>query len=88
MPGRPPKHRHALAQVATWATLEVLVAGLVAPRPVAGVALGFVAQCIVPGPAGRSVLVAGRQYGIVTWCGCPATVPGAPVTVNALGSAA
>src|SRR5260370_39507418 len=56
------KHRHALAQVITWATLAVIyciaavaiverfgipLASLVAPAAVAGVALGFGAQRIV-----------------------------------------
>jgi len=72
------KHRHALAQVASWATLVVLyciaallvlqrlgvpVAGLVAPATVAGVALGFGAQRVVQDLLAGFFLVTERQYG-------------------------
>ena len=72
------KHRHALAQVATWVVLVALwcvaavlvlsrlgvpVAGLVAPATVAGVALGFGAQRIVQDLLAGFFLVAERQYG-------------------------
>ncbi len=72
------KHRHALAQVATWATLVVIycvaalivlqllgvpVAGLVAPATVAGVALGFGAQRIVQDLLAGFFLITERQYG-------------------------
>ena len=72
------KHRHALAQVITWATLAVLycVAGvaiatrlgipltsLVAPAAVAGVALGFGAQRIVQDILAGFFIIRERQYG-------------------------
>ncbi len=72
------KHRHALAQVATWASLVVIyciaallvlqrldvpIAGLVAPATVAGVALGFGAQRIVQDLLAGFFLVTERQYG-------------------------
>lgn len=72
------KHRHALAQVATWLALvavwciaAVLVlprlgvplAGLVAPATVAGVALGFGAQRVVQDLLAGFFVVAERQYG-------------------------
>ncbi len=72
------KHRHALAQVATWATLVAIycvtavlvlqrlgvpVAGLVAPATVAGVALGFGAQRIVQDLLAGFFLITERQYG-------------------------
>jgi len=72
------KHRHALAQVATWATLVSLycvtavlvlqrlgvpVAGLVAPATVAGVALGFGAQRVVQDLLAGFFLITERQYG-------------------------
>lgn len=72
------KHRHSLAQVATWATLVVLytltavlvlqrlgvpLAGLVAPATVAGVALGFGAQRIVQDLLAGFFLITERQYG-------------------------
>jgi small conductance mechanosensitive channel len=72
------KHRHAVAQVATWAVLvliycltAVLVAqrlgvplgGFVAPATVMGVALGFGAQRIVQDVLAGFLMVAERQYG-------------------------
>ncbi len=72
------KHRHALAQVATWATLVAIycvtavlvlqrlgvpIAGLVAPATVAGVALGFGAQRIVQDLLAGFFLITERQYG-------------------------
>lgn len=72
------KYRHALAQVATWASLVVVylvasvlvlqrlgvpLTGLVAPATVAGVALGFGAQRIVQDLLAGFFLVAERQYG-------------------------
>ncbi|HEU0101522.1 MAG TPA: mechanosensitive ion channel family protein [Mycobacteriales bacterium] len=72
------KHRHALAQVATWAALVAIycvtavlvlqrmgvpIAGLVAPATVAGVALGFGAQRIVQDLLAGFFLIAERQYG-------------------------
>lgn len=72
------KHRHALAQVATWATLVAIycvtallvlqrlgvpVAGLVAPATVAGVALGFGAQRVVQDLLAGFFLITERQYG-------------------------
>ncbi len=72
------KHRHSLAQVATWATivaiysvtallvlsrLGVPLAGLVAPATVAGVALGFGAQRIVQDLLAGFFIITERQYG-------------------------
>jgi moderate conductance mechanosensitive channel len=72
------KHRHALAQVITWATLAIIycVAGvaiavrlnipltsLVAPAAVAGVALGFGAQRVVQDILAGFFIVTERQYG-------------------------
>lgn len=72
------KHRHALAQVATWATVVLIytiaallvllrfgvpLAGLVAPATVAGVALGFGAQRLVQDLLAGFFLVTERQYG-------------------------
>jgi len=72
------KHRHAVAQVVTWATLvliycltAVLVIGLlgvplsgfVAPATVAGVALGFGAQRIVQDVLAGFFIITERQYG-------------------------
>jgi small conductance mechanosensitive channel len=72
------KHRHAVAQVITWATLvfvyclaAVLVlkllgvplTGFVAPATVAGVALGFGAQRIVQDVLAGFFLITERQYG-------------------------
>ncbi len=72
------KHRHSLAQVATWAAvvaiyivaammvlsrLGVPLAGLVAPATVAGVALGFGAQRIVQDLLAGFFLITERQYG-------------------------
>lgn len=72
------KHRHALVQVATWATLVLVygvaallvvqrlglpLAGLVAPATVAGVALGFGAQRVVQDLLAGFFIVTERQYG-------------------------
>src|SRR5258706_11429261 len=72
------KHRHALAQVITWATLVVIYIGagvaiaarlgipvttLVAPTAVAAVALGFGAQRIVQDILAGFFIIAERQYG-------------------------
>ena len=72
------KHRHALAQVITWAVLVVIycvagvaVAGrldvpltsLVAPAAVAAVALGFGAQRIVQDVLAGFFIITERQYG-------------------------
>src|SRR3984885_2079760 len=72
------KHRHALAQVITWATLGVIygvaavaiaerfgipLASLVAPAAVAGVALGFGAQRTVQDILAGFFIITERQYG-------------------------
>src|SRR5271165_5522509 len=72
------KHRHALAQVITWAVLAVIycvaavaiaerlgipLASLVAPAAVAGVALGFGAQRIVQDILAGFFIITERQYG-------------------------
>jgi small-conductance mechanosensitive channel len=72
------KHRHALAQVITWATLAVIycvaavaiaarlgipLTSLVAPAAVVGVALGFGAQRIVQDILAGFFIVTERQYG-------------------------
>jgi small conductance mechanosensitive channel len=72
------KHRHALAQVITWATLVVIycatavgiaqrlgvpVTGLVAPAAVAGVALGFGAQRVVQDLLAGFFIITEKQYG-------------------------
>ena len=72
------KHRHSLAQVATWvlivgiycvtallvvSRLGVPLAGLVAPATVAGVALGFGAQRIVQDLLAGFFIITERQYG-------------------------
>src|ERR1700731_2382533 len=73
------KHRHALAQVITWATLALIyciaavaiverfgipLASLVAPAAVAGVALGFGAQRIVQDILAGFFIITERQYGV------------------------
>ena len=73
------KHRHALAQVITWATLAVIygvaavaiaerlgvpLASLVGPAAVAGVALGFGAQRIVQDILAGFFIITERQYGV------------------------
>src|SRR3984957_1521068 len=73
------KHRHALAQVITWATLAVIycvaavaiaerfgipLASLVAPAAVAGVALGFGAQRVVQDILAGFFMITERQYGV------------------------
>jgi len=72
------KHRHALAQVVTWATLVLIycvtavlivqrlgvpVTSLLAPATVAGVALGFGAQRIVQDILAGFFIITERQYG-------------------------
>jgi small-conductance mechanosensitive channel len=72
------KHRHALAQVVTWAALVIIycatgvavaarigipVTSLVAPAAVAAVALGFGAQRIVQDILAGFFIIAERQYG-------------------------
>src|SRR5580658_8071200 len=72
------KHRHALAQVITWATLVVIycatgiavaerlgvpLTSLVAPAAVAAVALGFGAQRVVQDILAGFFLITERQYG-------------------------
>ena len=72
------KHRHALAQVITWASLVVIycatgvaiaarlgisVTSLVAPAAVAAVALGFGAQRIVQDILAGFFIITERQYG-------------------------
>jgi small conductance mechanosensitive channel len=72
------KHRHAVAQVVTWATLVLIycvaavlvirllgvpLSGFVAPATVAGVALGFGAQRIVQDILSGFFLITERQYG-------------------------
>ena len=73
------KHRRALAQVITWATLAVIycvaavaiaerfgipLASLVAPAAVAGVALGFGAQRIIQDILAGFFMITERQYGV------------------------
>jgi small conductance mechanosensitive channel len=72
------KHRHAVAQVVTWATivmiyvvtaflvlqrLEVPLTSLVAPATIVGVALGFGAQRIVQDLLSGFFIITERQYG-------------------------
>jgi small-conductance mechanosensitive channel len=72
------KHRHALTQVLTWASLVLVycvtavlivqklgvpVTGLVAPAAVAGVALGFGAQRLVQDLLAGLFIITERQYG-------------------------
>lgn len=72
------KHRHALTQVLTWATLVLVycvtavlivqklgvpITGLVAPAAVAGVALGFGAQRLVQDLLAGFFIITERQYG-------------------------
>jgi moderate conductance mechanosensitive channel len=72
------KHRHALAQVITWAFLVIVycatvvavatrigipITSLVAPAAVAAVALGFGAQRIVQDILAGFFIIAERQYG-------------------------
>ena len=72
------KHRHALAQVITWATLAIIycvaavaiverfgipLTSLVAPAAVAGVALGFGAQRLVQDILAGFFIITERQYG-------------------------
>lgn len=72
------KHRHAVAQVVTWAAivlvysiaallvlqrLNVPLSGFVAPATVAGVALGFGAQRVVQDILAGFFLITEKQYG-------------------------
>ena len=72
------KHRHAVIQVVTWASLVLVycvtavlvvqrlgipITGLVAPATVLGVALGFGAQRLVQDILAGFFIVAERQYG-------------------------
>src|SRR5271166_6739275 len=72
------KHRHALAQVITWATLAIIycvaavaiaarlgipLTSLVAPAAVLAVALGFGAQRIVQDILAGFFIITERQYG-------------------------
>ncbi len=72
------KHRHALAQVFTWAALVIIycatavavavrigipITSLVAPATVAAVALGFGAQRVVQDILAGFFIIAERQYG-------------------------
>jgi small conductance mechanosensitive channel len=72
------KHRHAVVQVITWASLVLVysitavlvvrllgipLTGFVAPATVVGVALGFGAQRIVQDVLAGFFLIAERQYG-------------------------
>ena len=72
------KHRHALAQVATWTLLglmysataivvvqrfDIPLTGFVAPATVVGVALGFGAQQVVADLLAGFLVIAERQYG-------------------------
>ncbi len=72
------KHRHAVAQVVTWAVLVLVycltavlvferlglpLSGFVAPATVVGVALGFGAQRIVQDVLAGFLMVTERQYG-------------------------
>lgn len=72
------KHRHALAQVLTWAVLVIVycvsgvqiaarlgvsTSSLVAPAAVVGVALGFGAQRLVQDLLAGFFIIAERQYG-------------------------
>ena len=72
------KHRHALAQVLTWAALVIVycvtavqilehlmvpITGLVAPAAVVGVALGFGGQRLVQDLLAGFFIIAERQYG-------------------------
>jgi small-conductance mechanosensitive channel len=72
------KHRHAVVQVITWATLVLIycltavlvvnllgvpLSGFVAPATVAGVAIGFGAQRVVQDVLAGFFLITERQYG-------------------------
>jgi moderate conductance mechanosensitive channel len=72
------KHRHAVAQVVTWAVLVVIycvvavlivsrlgfpISGFVAPASIAGVAIGFGAQRVVQDVLSGFLIVSERQYG-------------------------
>jgi small-conductance mechanosensitive channel len=72
------KHRHAVAQVVTWASLVLIysvtavliverlgvpITGLVAPATVVGVALGFGAQRVVQDILAGFFIITERQYG-------------------------
>ena len=89
------KHRQALAQVITWATLAVIycvaavaIAGrlgvpltsLVAPAAVVAVALGFGAQRVVQDILAGFFIVTERQYGLGDLIRVSVTGLGAPAT--------
>ncbi|HEX4659558.1 MAG TPA: mechanosensitive ion channel family protein [Streptosporangiaceae bacterium] len=89
------KHRHALAQVITWATLVVIYIGagvaiaarlgipvttLVAPTAVAAVALGFGAQRIVQDILAGFFIITERQYGFGDLIRVSVPALGAPAT--------
>ncbi len=89
------KHRHAVAQVATWTLLVLLycltavlivqrlgvpLTGFVAPATVVGVALGFGAQRIVQDVLAGFFVIAERQYGFGDLVRL--TVLGAPTPVT------
>jgi small conductance mechanosensitive channel len=72
------KHRHAVAQVVTWATLVLIycitavlvvrmlgvpLSGFIAPATVVGVALGFGAQRVVQDVLAGFFIITERQYG-------------------------
>jgi moderate conductance mechanosensitive channel len=84
------KHRHAVAQVVTWALLVLVyfvmgvlviqrlgvpITSLVAPATVAGVAVGFGAQRIVQDILAGFFIISERQYGF-----------GDAIQISALGS--
>ncbi len=88
------KHRHAVAQVVTWASLVLIysvtavlivqrlgvpLTGLVAPATVAGVALGFGAQRIVQDILTGFFIITERQYGFGDVIRISATGANAPV---------
>jgi len=91
------KHRHALADVITWAALVMLYAvtaiqilqrlyvptsGLVAPAAVAGVALGFGAQRLVQDLLAGFFIIAERQYGF----GDLISIAGPGIPVGVIGT--
>ncbi len=91
------KHRHALAQVLTWAALVTVyvvtgvqiverlgvpTSGLVAPAAVVGVALGFGAQRLVQDLLAGFFIIAERQYGF----GDLISIAGIGIPVNVIGT--
>jgi small conductance mechanosensitive channel len=88
------KHRHALTQVLTWASLVLVycvtavlivqklgvpITGLVAPAAVAGVALGFGAQRLVQDLLAGFFSITARQYGYADVISI--SIPGIPAGV-------